>query len=216
MALVQGSTAAAGNLWRLIKAGTKINFNLHLNPRGEETPVSVKLGLKVYPKGRVPKYVAFTQHMGDASISTYPLARSRGTTATSGCRSPRCWRRSSRTCTIAARRSASKRSIPTCVRFRPARPGPRRNDLVRQQLPIRLAHHVSIRRRRRAAASRRDDRSRHLVARQHGANKWNPNPKNWVGYGQRSIDEMSFAWVTLTYLEQDDFDQRVAARRAQK
>jgi hypothetical protein len=27
---------------------------------------------------------------------------------------------------------------------------------------------------------------------------------------------MSFAWVTLTYLEQDDFDQRVAARRAQK
>ena len=36
---------------RLIKAGTKINFNLHLNPRGEETAVSVKLGLKVYPKG---------------------------------------------------------------------------------------------------------------------------------------------------------------------
>jgi hypothetical protein len=25
---------------------------------------------------------------------------------------------------------------------------------------------------------------------------------------------MSFAWVTLTYLEQDDFDRRVAARRA--
>ena len=37
-----------------------------------------------------------------------------------------------------------------------------------------------------------------------------------VGYGQRSIDEMSFAWVTLTYLDQDDFDQRVATRRAQK
>ncbi len=54
------------NSGRLIKAGTKINFNLHLNPRGEETPVNVKLGLKVYPKGQVPKYVAFTQHMGDA------------------------------------------------------------------------------------------------------------------------------------------------------
>ena len=39
------------NSGRLIKAGTKINFNLHLNPRGEETPVSVKLGLKVYPQG---------------------------------------------------------------------------------------------------------------------------------------------------------------------
>ena len=45
------------------------------------------------------------------------------------------------------------------------------------------------------------------------ANRWNPNPKNWVGGGSRSIDEMSFAWVTITYLEEDDFQERVAARR---
>jgi hypothetical protein len=45
------------------------------------------------------------------------------------------------------------------------------------------------------------------------ANKYNPNPRNWVGFGQRSIDEMSFAWVTITYLDQQDFDQRVAERR---
>jgi hypothetical protein len=44
-------------------------------------------------------------------------------------------------------------------------------------------------------------------------NKYNPNPRNWVGYGQRSIDEMSFAWVTVTYLEDDDFQQRVQARK---
>ena len=31
--------------------------------------------------------------------------------------------------------------------------------------------------------------------------------------GPRTIDEMSFAWVSLTYLEQADFDQRVADRR---
>ena len=43
-------------------------------------------------------------------------------------------------------------------------------------------------------------------------NKYNPNPRNWVGYGQRSIDEMSFAWITLTYLEEPDFQQRVQAR----
>ena len=42
---------------------------------------------------------------------------------------------------------------------------------------------------------------------------WNPNPKNWVGGGSRSIDEMSFAWVTITYLEEDDFQQRVEERR---
>src|SRR5215475_302564 len=53
------------NSGRLIRAGSKINFNLHLNTRGEETPVTVQLGFKVFPKNVVPKYVAFTQHMGD-------------------------------------------------------------------------------------------------------------------------------------------------------
>ena len=55
------------NSGRLVKAGTKINFNLHLNPRGEETPVRVAVAWKVFPKGAVPKYVAFTQHMGDVN-----------------------------------------------------------------------------------------------------------------------------------------------------
>ena len=44
------------------------------------------------------------------------------------------------------------------------------------------------------------------------ANKYNPNPRNWVGYGQRTVDEMSFAWVSLYYIEQSDYDARVAAR----
>jgi hypothetical protein len=45
------------------------------------------------------------------------------------------------------------------------------------------------------------------------ANRYNPDPRNWVGYGQRTIDEMSFAWVSLTYLDESDFASRVASRR---
>ncbi len=45
------------------------------------------------------------------------------------------------------------------------------------------------------------------------ANKYNPNPRNWVGYGQRTIDEMSFAWVSLFYIDEADYQQRVAARK---
>jgi hypothetical protein len=33
-----------------------------------------------------------------------------------------------------------------------------------------------------------------------------------VGRGQRTIDEMSFAWVSLYYLDDADFQQRVKAR----
>jgi len=35
---------------RLIKAGTKINFQFHLHSSGTETPINVALGLKLYPK----------------------------------------------------------------------------------------------------------------------------------------------------------------------
>jgi hypothetical protein len=45
------------------------------------------------------------------------------------------------------------------------------------------------------------------------ANRSNPDPRNWVGYGQRTIDEMAFAWVTWTYLEEEDFKRMVAERR---
>jgi hypothetical protein len=45
-------------------------------------------------------------------------------------------------------------------------------------------------------------------------NKDNPDPQTWVGQGPRSVDDMNFAWVTVTYLDEADFNQRVAARKA--
>src|SRR6185436_8155042 len=44
----------------------------------------------------------------------------------------------------------------------------------------------------------------------------NPDPKQWVGWGDRTVDEMAHAWVDVTYLEQAEFDQLVAERKAKK
>jgi len=44
----------------------------------------------------------------------------------------------------------------------------------------------------------------------------NPDPRQWVGWGDRTVDEMAHAWVDLTYLEQEDFDRLVAARKTRK
>ena len=44
-------------------------------------------------------------------------------------------------------------------------------------------------------------------------NRNNPDPRQWVGWGDRTVDEMAHAWVDLTYLEQADFDRLVAARK---
>lgn len=44
----------------------------------------------------------------------------------------------------------------------------------------------------------------------------NPDPNQWVGWGDRTVDEMAHAWVDVTYLEPAEFDSLVAARRAKR
>jgi hypothetical protein len=46
------------------------------------------------------------------------------------------------------------------------------------------------------------------------ANKNNPDPTQWVGWGDRTVDEMAHCWVDVTYLDPIDYDQLVAARKA--
>jgi hypothetical protein len=46
------------------------------------------------------------------------------------------------------------------------------------------------------------------------ANKFNPDPDNLVTYGQRTIDDMSFAWMSWYYLSDQEYQQQVQARQA--
>ena len=44
----------------------------------------------------------------------------------------------------------------------------------------------------------------------------NPDPTQWVGYGDRTVDEMAHAWVNVTFMSDEDFKVEVAARDAEK
>ncbi|PWT98726.1 MAG: hypothetical protein C5B51_28690 [Terriglobia bacterium] len=205
------------NSGRLIKAGSKIHFNLHLHPYGEETPVKVSLGLKFFPKGAAPKYVAFTQHMGDVTDLDIPagqVVRSDGyfrlpKPALISAFQPHFHTRGKAQCMEA---------IYPDVRADSARPGPARSETlscvsnyifgwsitypyaedVAPLLPAGTVIHVT---------TWHDNTDN---------NKFNPNPKNWVGSGQRTIDEMSFAWVSLYYLDEADYQQRIQAKLAKR
>ena len=204
----------AENSGRLIKAGSKLHFNLHLHPDGTETPVSVSVGFKLFPKGVAPKYVAFTQHMGDVTDLDIPpgqIARSDGyfrlpRPAVLSAFQPHFHTRGKAMCMEA---------IYPDIRPDSARPGPARTETlscvsdyqfgwsitypyaeaVQPLLPAGTIIHVT---------TWHDNTDN---------NKHNPNPKNWVGYGQRTIDEMSFAWVSLYYLDDADYQQRLQARK---
>ena len=48
------------------------------------------------------------------------------------------------------------------------------------------------------------------------SNRHNPDPTQWVGWGDRTVDEMAHVWVDVTYLEEDDYERLSAERRARE
>ena len=46
------------------------------------------------------------------------------------------------------------------------------------------------------------------------AKKSNPDPNQWVGWGDRTVDEMAHAWINIVYMNDADFKAEQEARRA--
>jgi hypothetical protein len=47
-------------------------------------------------------------------------------------------------------------------------------------------------------------------------NKSNPDPNQWVGYGDRTVDEMAHAWMNVVYLTDQEYEEWLAKRRASR
>jgi hypothetical protein len=45
-------------------------------------------------------------------------------------------------------------------------------------------------------------------------NPTNPDPEQWVGYGDRTVDEMAHAWMNVVYLNDDEYKALLAERKA--
>ncbi len=48
------------------------------------------------------------------------------------------------------------------------------------------------------------------------ANRNNPDPNQWVGFGDRTVDEMGHAWVNVTYITEEDYKEWAAKHRQQR
>jgi mono/diheme cytochrome c family protein len=46
------------------------------------------------------------------------------------------------------------------------------------------------------------------------AKKSNPDPNQWVGWGDRTVDEMAHAWINIVYMKDEDFKIEQDKRRA--
>jgi mono/diheme cytochrome c family protein len=48
------------------------------------------------------------------------------------------------------------------------------------------------------------------------ANPFNPDPDQWVGYGDRTVDEMAHAWMNVVYLTDEEYSALLAERKAKE
>ena len=45
------------------------------------------------------------------------------------------------------------------------------------------------------------------------ANPNNPDPDQWVGFGDRTVDEMGHAWMNVTYISDEEYNAWVAQHK---
>jgi len=194
------------NTGRLVKAGAKIRFNMHYHPVGEQVTDQTQVALVFYPKGYKPKYYIQASHTGDAEDLDLPAGvdniRSDGYTrlaknARITSFQPHLHNRGKAQC-LEAIYPDGRPEMLSCVNnyqfgwhivYNYA-------DDIQPLLPAGTMLHV---------ISWHNNTT---------SNKYNPDPRNWVGFGQRSIDDMAFAWVNYVWLTDDDFKAQVDERKA--
>ena len=188
---------------RFLKAGTQFRFNIHYAPNGTATTDQTSVALWLYPKGYVPKHQHVRRGVGqvaDLDIPPGEISRHDGyTVLTENVRltayQPHLHNRGKRQCFETISPTGRVETV-NCVdwnfgwhiTYNYA-------DDVQLLLPKGTVLHIT---------TWHDNTA---------ANKWNPDPTNWVGFGQRSSDDMAFAHISWYTLSDEEFEQHVEERR---
>jgi hypothetical protein len=200
---------------RLIRKGSKVNFNMHYYSTGEDVENTTSVGMVFYPKGYTPKQVVVTQHMGenaDLDVPAGTISRVDGYTVLSQNAQlvmiqPHMHSRGKRQCTEAiipatsgevSRGNGSKteRITLNCINF---------------DMNWNIAYSYS----EDAAPVLPKGTIIHVMSwYDNTTSKFNPDSKNWVGNGPRSVDIMSYQWQSFFYLSDEEYAQKIQQRKA--
>lgn len=193
----------------LLQKGQRARLNYHLHAIGENVDARVQLGLSFYPKGYVPKYIRRSRQLAPP---TTPLDIPAGTVA----------------------RSDGYTKLHTPVRLVAFQPHmhnlgsrqclevlyPTSGSLMQSEM-LNCAYfnnnwHLTYNYTDEAQPLLPAGTILHNIQ-WHDNTSANPralDPKNWVGDGQRTIDEMGFFWIGWVELTEEEYTQQLAARTA--
>jgi hypothetical protein len=190
---------------QLIKAGTKVEWNIHYsaNPSGEDTEDQTSLAFWFYPEGEEPTHILRRRFMGGATDLDFPpgdeWVRSDGFTylhenVRLTTFQPHLHNLGARQCMNAIYPDGRSQTL-SCANWDFGWHIPYQySDDVQPLLPRGTVIHVI---------------SWHNNSE---SNPWAYDPRNWVGWGNRSTDDMSFAHVSFYALTDEEFAEHVRER----
>jgi hypothetical protein len=200
------------NTGKLLLPGAKISWDVHIHAVGEEIRDNVELGIWFYPKGQEPKYrtylTAFQAIKGRersriVDIPPNSIAESQNFTVLKQAAilenfQPHMHLRGKAMAVDAILPDGTVQPVSYVGKFNfnwmtnyiyadDAAPAFPKGTIIRV-----TAWHDNTR-----------------------ANPNNPDPDQWVGFGDRTVDEMAHAWMNVTYISDDDYKAWLADHKKQ-
>lgn len=193
---------------RLLKAGSTLRFELHYHSTGEEMTDTPQIAFVFYPKGNKPKRVQHTRAVGHGGELDIPggakYVRSDGYT-----------RFDSAGMLTGFQPHMHTRGKAQCLEL--IYPSGGIDDRIEQIGCARFDFNSVI------VYNWADDvmpiypagTILHVINwHDNSVSRGNPDPRNWVGSGNRTIDEMGFSWVGFYNLTNAEYGRVLAARKA--
>ena len=196
------------NTGKLLLPGAKIRWDIHYHAVGDKVTDHVELAVYLYPKGEVPKYRTYLTMFNAAANGASPLDIPPNTVAETenfhvlkqAARlenfQPHMHLRGKAMLLEAILPDGSVQTISYCNNFNfnwmnnyiyadDAAPVFPKGTIIH----VKAWHDNTT-----AKAS-------------------NPDPNQWVGWGDRTVDEMAHAWVNVTYISDDDYKEWAATHK---
>jgi hypothetical protein len=199
------------NTGKLLLPGSRIWWEMHYHAAGEEIRDHVELAVYLYPKGEVPKYRTFlmpfpatpgTAGFGQLDIPPNQIVQTEGYTAL---RAPARLENFQPHMHLRGKAMLLEAILPD---------GTRRTLSYVDHFNFNwMTNYIYA---DDAAPVLPKGTIIHVVAWHDNtaANRNNPDPNQWVGWGDRTVDEMAHAWVNVTYISEADYQNWLAQRNS--
>ena len=197
------------NTSRLLKKGTRLRFDMHYFAIGEELTDQTSMAFIFYPKGFVPKYevrsVAFRNRPNDElEIPPNTVVRHDG------------YMRLTRPARIDAFQP-HMHMRGKAMTFEAILPD-NSVEILSSVDHFDFNWHVSYLYADDVAPLLPAGTVLHIIGIHDNtaANKRNPDPTMWAGFGERSVDDMLQLWINIVYLDEPEYNRLVEERRVQQ